>query len=357
MPYTKLAHAGCDVDPITGALTPPVHFATTYEREPDGSYPKEYVYARWANPTRRLLETTLADLEGGADARAFASGMAAVQAILQCLAPGDHVILPDDVYHGVRSLFRTFFGDWGLTWTEVDQTDLDAVASAFRPETKLLWAETPSNPLVKITDLAGLAALGKAHGVPLIVDGTWTTPVLQRPLDLGADFVLHSLTKYIAGHSDVLAGGLVTADETHPIWTRIQALTMGAGAVADPFSSWLTLRGMRSLGARMRMHCSNARHVADFLAQHPNVTAVYYPGLPAHPGHDIARRQMTDFGGMLSFEVAGTETDALAVTGRVQVFTRATSLGGTESLIEHRASIESKPTTTPVTLIRLSIGL
>lgn len=353
---TRLAHAGCEPDPQTGAVTPPIHLSTTFERAPDGSYPKGYVYSRWDTPTRSLLEQTLADLEGGAACAVMASGMAVVMSVFQCLKPGDHIVLPDDVYHGVRHLLRSFFADWGLAYTTVDQTDLDAVAAAVRPATRLLWMETPSNPLVKITDIAALATLAHAQGAELIVDGTWTTPLLQRPLDLGADLVFHSVTKYLSGHSDVLAGALI-ARPGSALFERVRTLQMGAGPVAAPFDCWLALRGLRSLGARMRMHCTHARQVAAFLDRHPKVTRVYYPGLPDHPGHAIAQRQMADFGGMLSFEVDGGETEALAVTGRVRVFRRATSLGGTESLIEHRASIESKPNTTPPNLLRLSIGL
>jgi cystathionine gamma-synthase len=351
---TRLAGAGCEPDPQTGAVTPPVHFSTTFEREPDGSYPRHYVYSRWDNPTRHLLEQTLADLEGGTSAAVFASGMAAAMAPLQCLKAGDHVVLADDVYHGVRYLFRNFLET--LSYTEVNQTDLEAVRRAMRPETRLVWAESPSNPLVKVTDLSALAEIAHAGGVQLLVDGTWTTPVLQQPLALGADLVLHSVTKYLAGHSDVLCGVLI-AREVDSVFERIRMLQMAAGPVAGPFDCWLALRGLRSLAARMRMHCANAQRVAEFLSNHPNVARVYYPGLPDDPGHEIARRQMRDFGGMLSFEIKGGEQEALALTGRLQLFRRATSLGGTESLIEHRASFESKPTSTPPALLRVSVGL
>ena len=356
---TRLAQAGCHPDPQTRALTPPLHLATTFERPASGDYGEGYVYARWGNPTRDLFETTLADLEAdsdGAEAAAFASGMAATATVLQALRPGDHVLLPDDVYHGVRSLFRTTFDDWGLNYTEVDQTDLDAVRNAIRPETRLVWAETPSNPLLKITDLAALAEIAHDAGALLLVDGTWTTPLLQRPLALGADLVLHSATKYLGGHSDALIGALV-ARRGVALFERVRALQKGAGAVADPFSSWLVLRGMRSLGARMPLHCANAQQLAEALADHPAVEAVHYPGLPDHPGHAIAKEQMDGFGGMLSFQVRGGAEEALGVAARVRVFHRATSLGGTESLIEHRASIESQPTPTPPNLLRVSVGL
>lgn len=356
-PRTRLAQAGCRPDPQTAALTPPIHLATTFERPADGDYGDGLVYARWGNPTRNLFEQTLADLEAEhAEAAAFASGMAAATTVLQALRPGDHVLLPDDVYHGVRHLLQTTFADWGLAYSEVDQTDLDAVRNALRPETRLVWAETPSNPLVKISDIEALAALAHEAGALLLVDGTWTTPLLQRPLALGADLVLHSATKYLGGHSDVLLGALV-ARPGLALFERVRALQKGAGAVADPFGCWLVLRGMRSLGARMPLHCANAQALAEALVGHPAVEAVHYPGLPEHPGREIALRQMDGFGGMLSFQVRGDDADALGVAARVRLFRRATSLGGTESLIEHRASIETPPSPTPPNLLRVSVGL
>lgn len=354
---TRLAQAGCHPDPQTGALTPPLHLATTFERPASGDYGEGYVYARWGNPTRDLFERTLADLESeGAEAAAFASGMAAAMAVLQSLRPGDHVVLPDDTYHGVRHLVRTVFADWGLAYTEVDQTDLGAVRAAIRPETRLVWAETPSNPLLKITDIRALAEIAHEAGAPLLVDGTWTTPLLQRPLDLGADLVLHSATKYLGGHSDVLLGAVVARPGLE-LFARVRSIQKNGGPVADPFSCWLVLRGMRSLGARMPLHGANAQRLAEALREHPNVEAVHYPGLPEHPGHETAKRQMSGFGGMLAFQVRGVAEDALAVVARVKLFTRATSLGSTESLIEHRASIETPPTPTPPNLIRVSVGL
>ncbi|MEM1044302.1 MAG: aminotransferase class I/II-fold pyridoxal phosphate-dependent enzyme [Bacteroidota bacterium] len=354
---TRLAQAGCHPDPQTGSLTPPLHLATTFERPASGDYGGGYVYARWGNPTRDLLEATLADLEHpGGEAAAFASGMAAVMTVFQALRPGDHVLLPDDVYHGVRHLIRSVFAEWGLICSEADQTDLDAVRAAVRPETRLVWAETPSNPLLKVTDLEALAGVARDAGALLLVDGTWTTPLLQRPLDLGADLVLHSATKYLSGHSDTLLGALVARPGLE-LFERVRALQKSAGAVADPFGCWLVLRGLRSLGARMPLHSRNAQCLAEALAAHPAVEAVHYPGLPDHPGHGIARRQMDGFGGMLSFQVHGGAEEALGVAARCRLFRRATSLGGTESLVEHRASIESQPTPTPQNLLRLSVGL
>ena len=358
MPHleTLLAHAGCQPDPQTGAVVSPLHLSTTFERAEDGSFPHGYHYARSSNPTRNQLEATLARLEGGAGCVACASGMAASMAVLQALRPGDHLILPDDVYFGVRHLVTSLFEAWGLTYTAVDFTDLDALEAALRPETRLVWAETPSNPLLKITDLAAVADRVRTSGARLIVDSTWTTPLLQRPLDLGADLVLHSVTKYLAGHADVL-GGAVIAKTEDDFFERVRAVQAAAGPVMDPFSAWLSLRGMRSLAARLRVQCTSAGRLAAFLDGHPGVARVHYPGLASHPGHDVARRQMEDFGGMLSFEVAGDEADAMAVAARLQVFTRATSLGSTESLIEHRASIEAPPSPTPKTLLRVSVGL
>jgi cystathionine gamma-synthase len=352
---TRLAGAGCTPDPRTGDLTPPLHLATTFERDPDGGYSRGFVYGRTDNPTRQLFETTLADLEGGAEAAAFASGMAAINAVLQTLAPGEHVIMPSDAYHGVRTLLHQVFGRWGLEWTEVDQTDLDAVAAAIRPTTTLIWCESPSNPQLRVVDIRGLAAQARDAGAALVLDGTWT-PTLQRGIELGADLVIHSLTKYLSGHSDALGGAVVAADAAGR-FADVRRIQTEAGAVLDPFSCWLVLRGMRSLGARMRVHCANARVVAGFLERHPAVERVNYPGLPSHPGHRLAMGQMREPGGMLSFLIVGGEPEAMGVVAGTQVFRRATSLGGTESLIEHRASIEGPLSTTPPNLIRLSVGL
>ncbi len=358
MPHleTLLAQAGGGADPATGALVAPLHLSTTFERAADGSYPHGYVYSREDNPTRHLFETTLAALEGGAACAAFASGMAAANAVLQTLRPGDHVLLPDDGYHGTRRLLDAVFAAWDLHHTLIDMTDLAALEEALRAGPRLVWAETPSNPLLKITDLRTVAERVHAAGALLLVDATWTTPLLQRPFDLGADLVLHAVTKYLAGHSDVL-GGAIVARADDAFFERVRALQRAAGAVMDPFSAWLALRGMRSLAARLRLQCATARRLAAFLDAHPGVARTYHPSLPAHPGHAVARRQMTDFGAMLAFEVRGGEAEAMAVAARVQVFRRATSLGGTESLIEHRASVEGPGTRTPPALLRCSVGL
>jgi cystathionine gamma-synthase len=266
------------------------------------------------------------------------------------------VILPDDVYHATRQLLREVLSISGVKYSEADYSDPANITEAIRPETKLAWIETPSNPLCKITDIAAVVSAARDSGVETVVDNTWMTPLLQRPLELGADYVVHSMTKYLSGHSDVLAGAVVSRGDTDR-FRRMQHIQKVGGAVASPFDCWLTLRGIRSLGARMRLHCENASQVAAHLAGHERVTKVHYAGLPDHPGHDIAAKQMDDFGAMISFEVDGGEETAIGVAARVEVFIRATSLGGTESLIEHRASIESKPTSTPPALLRLSVGL
>ncbi len=353
---TILAHAGCTVDPTTGAVVAPIHLATTFERDADGAYPRSFEYSRADNPTRRLFETTLALLEGGESAAAFSSGMAAAMTVFQSLKPGDHVIMPDDVYHGVRVLATGTFSEWGLKHTTIDMSDLGAVEQAIRPETRLVWIETPSNPLLKITDIAGVARLARQAGAEVLVDNTWATPLLQVPIQLGADLVLHSVTKYLAGHSDVL-GGAIVARRSEGLFGRIRKLQAAGGAVMDPFGAWLALRGMRSLAARMRVHCENARTLADFLSRHPAVERVHHPSLATHPGYRVASEQMRHFGGMISIQVIGGEREAMAVAAAARVFRRATSLGGTESLIEHRASVEAPPTKTPSNLLRLSIGL
>ena len=353
---TRLAQSGTEPDPGTGALVPPLHRATTFERAEDGSYPGGYIYSRQDNPTRRKFEETLAGLEGGAACAAFASGMAAAQAVVQALRPGDHLLIPDDLYYGMRQLLDDVYAGWGLEYDCVDFADLSALEAALRPETQVVWIETPSNPLLKITDLRAAADRAKEAGAHVLVDGTWTTPLLQRPLELGADIVVHSVTKYLGGHSDVLGGAIVAGTEDD-FFERVRRVQRTAGAVMDPSGAWLALRGLRTLGVRLERQCASAGQLARFLAAHPRVERVHYPGLEAHPGHAVARRQMEGFGGMLSFQVKGGEREAMAVAAGVEVFSRATSLGGTESLIEHRASIEAPPTATPDNLLRLSIGL
>lgn len=353
---TLAVHAGAEPDPTTGAVTPPIHLATTFVRGADGSYPGGYVYSRGGNPTRTALESALATLQGGADAAAFASGSAAAAAVFRALRPGEHAIVPRDLYHGIRRLLRDVLVPWGLAVTTVDPTDPGNVAAALRPETKLIWVETPSNPTLGITDIEAVAAIARDAGATLAVDATWTPPGVQDPFALGADLVVHSTTKYLGGHSDVLGGAVVTRT-TDATFDRVRALQATEGAVPDPFACWLVMRGLRTLPYRMRGHADNAARVAAFLDGHPKVRAVLYPGLPSHPGHAVAARQMRSFGGMLSFRVHGGATAAMAVAARVALFTRATSLGGVESLIEHRASVEGEGTTTPDDLLRVSVGL
>ncbi|MCE7983116.1 MAG: cystathionine gamma-synthase [Caldilinea sp. CFX5] len=358
---TIAVHAGKPIDPTTGAVMPPIHLSTTFERAADGSYPSGFSYIRADNPTRRALEEALVALEGGVAAATFGSGMAAIMAVFQSLRTGDHVIIPDDIYFGTGKLVRELFGPWGLHHSAVDMTDLAAVQAAVRPETKLIWTETPSNPLLKITDVAAVAAIAHANGALCACDSTWPTPMLQRTLELGADLAIHATTKYLGGHSDVLGGAVITNAESD-FWTRLLMIQRTGGAVPSPFDCWLTLRGIRTLPYRMRAHCENAKKVAHFLAEQPKVAVVHYPGLASHPGHAVAAKQMRDFGGMLSFQVKGDSIhsgleNALRVANQTKIFTQATSLGGVESLIEHRFSVEGPNTKTPDNLLRVSVGL
>ncbi len=353
---TLAIHAGKKNDPTTGAVAPPIYLSTTYERLADGSFRQPFNYTRSGNPNRLQLEACLAALEGGAAAAAFASGSAATGAIFRALRPGDHALVPRELYHGIRKLLKEVFVPWGLELTEVDMTDLAAVAAALRPDTALVWIETPSNPRLGISDIAAITELARGVGAAVACDNTWTPPGMQPVLALGVDLIMHATTKYLAGHTDVL-GGAVVAREDGQLFERIRFLQQNEGAVPSPFDCWLTLRGVRTLPYRMRGHVANAEVVAEFLAAHRAVERVNYPGLPSHPGYAVAKRQMTSFGGMLSFEVASGEKAAVAVAARVELITRATSLGGVESLIEHRASIEGPDSPTPANLLRMSVGL
>jgi cystathionine gamma-synthase len=353
---TRAIHAGARVDDETGAVAPPLHLSTTFERAIDGDPSHGYSYIRDENPTQNRLEEALAAIDSGERALAFASGMAAGAAILQSAGPGGHILLPDDSYYAFRALANEYFPAWGLTSELVPMEDLDRVRAAARTGTAIIWAESPSNPLMKIVDIAGLAEIAHAADARLVVDGTFATPALQRPIELGADLVLHSTTKYLGGHSDV-QGGSVTFAREDAFFERVERTRTLTGGVASPFNSWLILRGIRTLSVRMRVHSANAAAVAAFLDRHPRVEAVYYPGLPAHPRHEVASRQMSSFGGMLSFLVRGGRDEALAVAARARLFIRATSLGGVESLIEHRASSEGHASQTPQNLLRLSVGL
>jgi len=371
-PATYVVHQGTEPDKQTGAVILPINLSTTFERDPDGEYPRGFYYSRPDNPTRGVLERCLAELEGGQVAACFSSGSAASMAVFQSLDPGDHVIAPLEAYHGTIKLLRTIAARWGLTHTQVDTTDTSAVARAMTNRTKLIWLETPSNPRLQISDIAAIATIARgngagngagdgvgngSHDVSLVCDNTLATPLLQSPLALGADAVMHSTTKYLSGHGDVLGGALVFADETSELAQRVRDVQAQGGAVPSPFDCWLALRGIKTLALRVRAHCDNAIRVAVFLGNHPRVEAVHYAGLPGHPGHELATCQMSGFGGLLSFEVPGGQEGAMAMIARLRLIRRATSLGGVESLIEHRASMEDQPSMTPNNLIRLSVGI
>ncbi len=353
---TLAVHAAAFPDPLTGALMPAIHLSTTFQRSPDGSFPSGYEYIRDGNPNRTALESAMATLEGGASAVAFASGMAAIMAVLQTLAPGDHLVAPVDAYFGTAKLLREHCRLWGLEVSFVDMTNLSAVQAAVRPSTRLIWTETPSNPTIAVTDLKKVAAIAKSAGALTACDNTWATPFLQRPLALGVDLVMHSATKYLSGHCDVMAG-VVVMREAGPVAERLRTVQVDGGAVPSPFDSWLVLRGIRTLPWRMRAHSSNAAAVAAFLSADPRLERVHYPGLPSDPGYQLASVQMAAPGGMVSFVVRGGRSQAFAVAARLRLFARATSLGGPESLVEHRASVEGTGTRAPEGLLRLSVGL
>jgi cystathionine gamma-synthase len=359
---TLAIHAGQEPDPTTGAVVPPIYQVSTYKQDGVGGLRGGYEYSRSANPTRTALEECLAAIEGGRRGLAFASGLAAEDTFLRTVCkPGDHVVIPDDAYGGTYRLFAKVLARWGLEHTPARLTDLDAVAAAIRPgQTKVVWLETPTNPLLNVADIARLAALAHDAEALLVVDNTFASPYLQQPLALGADAVVHSTTKYLGGHSDVIGGALVTADAA--LGDELAYHQNAMGAVAGPFDSWLVLRGIKTLGVRMDRHCDNAEAVVDLLLEHPRVVEVRYPGLAMHPGHDVAVKQMKRFGGMVSFRVDGGSAAALAVCERTEVFTLGESLGGVESLIEHpgrmtHASVAGSPLEVPDDLIRLSVGI
>jgi cystathionine gamma-synthase len=357
---TRVVHAGQQPDMATGAVVPPISLATTFVQDAVGAH-RGYEYARSANPTRTALETCIADLERAAHGLAFASGMAAEDALLRAaLRPGDHVIIPADAYGGTYRLVARVYEPAGIAWSVADLTDLEALASAWRDETKLVWVETPTNPLLTVIDIAAVSGFAHDRGALVVVDNTFATPYLQQPLGLGAHVVVHSSTKYLGGHSDVV-GGLVAVDDDE-LADRVAFVQNSAGAVPGPFDCYLVLRGVRTLAVRMDRHCDNARAVAALLAEHPAVDAVLYPGLPSHRGHDVARRQMHDFGGMVSFTVASGEDAALKVVASTRLFTLAESLGAVESLIEHparmtHASAADSPLAVDPALVRLSVGI
>ncbi|MCL3862550.1 cystathionine gamma-synthase [Actinotalea sp. K2] len=372
---TRAIHAGQDPDAATGAVVPPIYQVSTYKQDGVGGLRGGYEYSRSANPTRTALEQALASAEGGARGFAFASGLAAEDTVLRAvLRPGDHMVVPDDAYGGSYRLFARVFGPWGVEHTPVDLSDLDAISAAIEPgRTKVVWVETPTNPLLGISDIAAIAAIARAAGAVLVVDNTFATPYLQQPLSLGADVVVHSTTKYIGGHSDVVGGALVVAEGAQlPVGLDGPTGTTGladavafhqnaSGAVAGPFDAWLTLRGLKTLAVRMERHSSNAAAIARFLVGHSAVTQVIYPGLEEHAGHEVAARQMSGFGGMISFRT-GSRAKALDVCARTRVFTLAESLGGVESLIEHpgqmtHASVAGSMLEVPDDLVRLSVGI
>lgn len=354
---TTAVHAGREPDPATGALREPIQLSTTFERGADGGYPHGYSYSRSGNPNRTTLEQAIAALERGSDAVAFASGSAATLAAFTLGVPGGRIVCSADCYHGTAKQLREILPQWGVRTEFVDTTDLDAVERALEPGASMLWVETPSNPLLRISDLAALAELAHGRGALLGCDNTFASPVLQQPFTHGADLVMHSSTKYLGGHSDVL-GGIVVVRESGPLLARLREFQSAGGGVPSPFDCWLLLRSLATLPLRVRAQSANAAAVAGFLASDPRVERVHYPGLAAHPGHALAARQMHGgFGAVVSVQVPGGAAEALAVASRVRLFTRATSLGGVESLIEHRASIEGPLTQTPQNLIRMSVGL
>ncbi|HEX5720763.1 MAG TPA: aminotransferase class I/II-fold pyridoxal phosphate-dependent enzyme [Thermoanaerobaculia bacterium] len=357
---TLTVHAGHEADPTTGSVASPIHLSTTFARDPDGVPLGGHTYIRESNPNEHQLEAALASLEGGleggASALVFASGMAAGIALLQTLPPGSHVIFPDDVYYGFRIAAEENLPNWGISSTAVAMQDPREVEAALRPETRLVWMESPSNPLLKVTDIRAVADLARQAGALTLIDSTFATPALQRPIGMGVDVVLHSTTKYFGGHSDVQGGALVFARKDD-LFEKTDHIRHVLGAVASPFNSWLVLRGLRTLACRMAVQSANALAVARALEKSPALSAVHYPGLESHPGHEVAKRQMSAFGGMLSFQTRGGRDTALRAVSRVRLFTRATSLGGVESLIEHRASSEGPQSRTPQDLVRLSLGL
>jgi cystathionine gamma-synthase len=359
---TLAIHAGQEPDAVTGAVVPPIYQVSTFQQDGVGGLRGGYEYSRSANPTRTALQECLTALEGGTAALAFASGMAASDCVVRATCrPGDRVLIPHDAYGGTFRLFDKVFSGWDLAYDSVSMSDPAAVRAALSAHpARLLWIETPTNPLLSIADIAALAGIAHDSGALLVVDNTFASPYLQQPLVLGADVVIHSTTKYLGGHSDVIGGAAVVADAD--LGERLAFLQNATGAVAGPFDSWLTLRGIRTLGVRMDRHSRNAQRVADMLTSHPAVAEVYYPGLAAHPGHEVAAKQMRGYGGMVSFRARGGESEAVAICGRTRLFTLAESLGGVESLIEHparmtHASVTGSALEVPGDLVRLSVGL
>ena len=358
---TKAIHAGQEPDPTTGAVIPPIHPSSTYAQDGVGGTRSGYEYSRSANPTRTTLQECLAALEGGRHAVAFGSGMGATDVLLRALMrPGDHIVIPHDAYGGTFRLVDKVLGPWGITHTPVDLADVAALRAALRPDTRVIWCETPTNPLLGIADIAAVADVAREAQARLVVDNTFASPYLQAPLTLGADVVLHSTTKYIGGHSDVVGGALITSDDE--LTEQVLFTQNAVGSVPSPFDAWLTLRGVKTLAVRMERASDNAERVAAFLVGHPAVAQVFYPGLPEHPGHEVAAKQMRRFGGMVSIQLAGGSAAALRVCAATEVFTLAESLGGVESLIEHpgqmtHMSVAGSALQVPDDLVRLSVGI
>jgi cystathionine gamma-synthase len=351
---TIAIHAGNHNDKTSGAVIQPITLSTTFLRE-DSMYPGGHIYSRSSNPNRTSLENVLAKLEGGADAAAFSSGNAAGMAVFQSLKPGSHIIAPDDMYHGLRNQLKILFAGI-LEFDFIDVNDADVLQSHIKPNTVLIWLETPSNPLLKITDIKKVIGIAKQHKLLVVCDNTFATPICQRPLDLGADLVMHSSTKYFGGHSDIMGGALITSKQSD-WWLKIRQVQEMGGAIPSPQDCYMLVRSIKTLPYRMKGHVQNAQLLAEFLEQHPKVERVMYPGLPSHPQHQIAKQQMLSFGGMLSFCVKGSEDETSRVINALKIFTQATSLGGVESLIEHRGQVEGPDTKTPRNLLRVSVGL
>ena len=354
---TQAIHATNLVDETAGAIATPIFLSTTFARDTDGSYPKGHMYSRNSNPNRDALEKGLAILEGGAKAFAFGSGLAAVSSVFQCMKLGDHVLMPDVGYYASMKLADEIMGPWGLQMTQVDMEDLEAIKAAIQPNTKLIWVETPSNPLLGISDIQAICTLAHSHGIFVGVDNTIATPILQNPISLGADIVMHATTKYIGGHSDVLGGAIIMREENE--WSaRIKRVQILMGATQNPLDCYLLARGLKTLPLRMREHSASALTLAQKLEKHIAIEKVHYPGLISHPQHELAKRQMPNgFSGMISIQIKGDEANARKVASKLKLFQQATSLGGVESLVEHRRSIEGPDSKTPGNLLRLSIGL
>ena len=353
---TKAIHAGLDIGNPSSSIVPPISPSTIFEIDSEGRKPDDLHYTRLDNPNRRQFETLIASLEGGESAAAFSSGIAAATSILQSLKPGDHLLIPEDVYAGNRKMVSTIMTRWGLDVDFIKMTDPDEVEARIKPATKMIWVETPSNPLMQITDIRKTAGIASNHGIRVVVDNTWPTPVNQRPLELGADLVLHSTSKYFGGHSDLL-GGAVVAKKNDAFFEQLRLTQRMGGAVPSPQDCWMLGRSTRTLAYRMRGHNAHASEIAEFLENHPRVEKVYYPGLESHPQHAIAKQQMDGFGGMISFFVKGNLKESIGIVGKATLIKRATSLGGVESTWEHRGSSEGEGSVSPDNLIRLSVGL